>query len=219
MNLHRSDNQPEWATVPKEEWNLWQQLAGATSGLATIGNIVTIGGFVSVLAGLHDMYTGSKQSGFIKIAAGRVADLVDGVAANRTGTKSPLGEGLDATADKISMLLALPILAKSGELPVPAAAALVARDVAFAGVATIAKQRGAELHPGAHGKRATFEQWLSLSFYAGSNMAAEAGHDGIARSLQYLGHTAFGVMAIESGLAFSEYAQQTFSPVPVPVKE
>ena len=217
MNLHRANKQSEWAGVSEAERNCWQLIAAKTSGIVTPGNAVTIGGFGLVLSGLRDMRNGDKKLGFAKIAAGRIADLVDGAVAHRTGTKSSIGEGLDAATDKVAMLLALPVLASTGELPRSAAATLAVRDVAFASISALAKQRGRELHPSAAGKRATFEQWLALSLYASSAMAAEAGHPTTAQSLYHLGHIAFGVMAVESTTAFNDYAQQAFRAEIAPV--
>jgi phosphatidylglycerophosphate synthase len=213
MNLHRSGKTPEWESVAIAERNVWQRTAAKTGSLVAPGNIITLGGFGLVVAGLSDMVHGNKKTGFLKIAAGRGADMLDGAVANYTGTKSPIGEGLDAATDKISMLLALPVLAKTGELPKPVSALLALRDTAIASVSLVAKKRERELHPSEYGKRATFEQWLAVAFYASSNMLAEAGHNTPARALRYLGHTALGVMALESTVAISDYAQQTFIPV------
>jgi phosphatidylglycerophosphate synthase len=104
MQLHRTTGQPDWATVPAGQRNVWQRLAARSKGIVTPGNALTIGGLGLVLFGLFALNDRHFWISLAAVLLGRICDLADGIVAQATGTKSPLGESLDATADKLTIL-------------------------------------------------------------------------------------------------------------------
>src|SRR5579862_7066069 len=110
MNMHRAGAEGQWASVPPENQNPFQKVAAATKGIVTPGNAVSIAGAGLVATGLKNIATGETAKGVIQVGAGRAADLLDGTAAEATGTKSPIGEAVDVGVDKAELVAAVPIL-------------------------------------------------------------------------------------------------------------
>jgi phosphatidylglycerophosphate synthase len=90
--------------------------------------------------------------GAVFIITGRLCDLIDGWLADRTGTKSPLGEAVDATADKLGTAATIIVLPLAGLMPIELAIALVVPQAAIAVMALFARRRGRGLHPSRWGK-------------------------------------------------------------------
>jgi phosphatidylglycerophosphate synthase len=162
MELHRSAAQPDWAHVPPDKQNLWQRIAGRTHGIVTPGNIASVVGAALVLIGLLDIAAGHFWRSLILIAVGRLLDILDGIIANRTGTKSSLGEAFDATCDKICAFATIYIFATQGVLWWPAALILGLQNSANTVIGLIAKKRKYDLHPLAVGKVSTAGEWTAL---------------------------------------------------------
>lgn len=107
MDLHRTTGQPDWENISANKRTTIQRIAFATNGIITPPNVITIIGLVIVLFGIFALLTGDYWTGLIALTVGRLLDIVDGVIAQRTGTKSPLGELLDASVDKVGTVLTI----------------------------------------------------------------------------------------------------------------
>ena len=162
MNLHRTGKVPQWETVAPEDRNAFQKVAARTKGVVTPANAVSASGAGLVASGLVDIANGNTTRGVIKVGLGRSADLGDGLTAEHTGTKSPLGEGVDVVVDKVETAAALPVLVKAGVLPKGAGAVIFSQNFANTAFSVVAKRRGIELHPSKEGKLTTFGQWTTI---------------------------------------------------------
>src|SRR5260370_1427998 len=113
MNLHHADK-PDWEKQPPDSWNVWQRLAARTQGVITPANFVSLAGVAMVITGLVLITVNSVLLGTLLVIIGRMADILDGIVAEMTHTKSPLGELIDATIDKMILLAAIVVLALDG---------------------------------------------------------------------------------------------------------
>src|SRR5437764_4120352 len=102
MDMHRSTGLPDWENVSQNDWNRWQRHAQATHSLITPGNVISILGLLGVFLSLLLINNTHYRLGLIILAVSRLLDIVDGWAAQITGTKSPFGERIDAATDKIA---------------------------------------------------------------------------------------------------------------------
>lgn len=171
MDLHRASKQPDWAAVPIPSRNAWQRLAARTNGFLTPGNLLTFLGVLLVLAGLVFIQYHRYSWGLFTLAVGRLCDIWDGMAAARTGTKSPLGEMLDVTADKVASLLALILLLTAHVLPLIAAIAVLLPNLANSVVTFMAEARHIRLHPSRVGKNWMAFSWVGLSCFIAAHFS------------------------------------------------
>jgi phosphatidylglycerophosphate synthase len=174
LDLHQAGEAPDWAAVPAAQRNIWQQLAADTQGVGTPGNALSIAGFCLVLAGLWLVATRSLWEGTTMVSIGRLADVADGVIAERTGTKSPLGRLLDAVLDKIGALLALTVFTLYGVLPLAVALAIAAQNIVNIAVSTYAPWRYTILNPSRAGKISTGGFWLAIITFVAARLLAAA---------------------------------------------
>jgi phosphatidylglycerophosphate synthase len=173
MNLHHSHEQPDWMEVPAGQWNMWQRLATATHGVITPGNVISSVGFVLVMIGSAAILQHHLIVGFWCIGVGRFADLADGFVADKTGTKSPLGEGVDAALDKIGLLGVLVALG-AGHIVAWWILLLVAvQNGITTVVAYLARRSHVHIQPSASGKLGTGGMWLGFALAV---LAAVYGH-------------------------------------------
>ena len=166
MNLHRTDNIPQWERTPESMQNIWQRVAKKTHGVITPANVVSLAGLALTVSGLQDFKRGDKKKAITKVISGRICDIADGYVAERTKTKSPLGEAVDATVDKISMAHGLYVMSKTHTLPPLASASFLSQNVINTAATALSKKRGIELHPSAEGKITTLLQWAAIGGYA-----------------------------------------------------
>ena len=162
MNLHRTTGTPDWHAIDPSKRNFWQRCAVVTHGVVTPGNLVTIVGLILVLWGLIVLIVGDYWLAGGLVLVGRLCDLLDGWAADATQTKSPLGELMDATADKIETAAALVAIWVAGVAPWWLVLGLIATQLLISGIAVIARRRGVELHPSRRGKLAMAFIWVLL---------------------------------------------------------
>lgn len=160
MKLHRTNGRPDWATVASSDYTIWQKIAAATHGYVTPGNITTICGLALVAIGLLQLVAGEYVAGGVFVVIGRLLDLVDGWLAELTQTKSPLGEVMDAAADKVETLGAVAVLLVAEIAPLWVLLALVVPHVIIAGIAFVGRLRGAQLHPSRIGKMSMALLWI-----------------------------------------------------------
>ena len=175
MHLHQVTNSPDWSSTPRHKRNFWQRIAAKTNGVGTPGNILSIAGFVLVLIGLWIVVVHSLWEGTFLVGFGRLADILDGIIAHRTGTKSPLGRAIDATLDKIGAVLALSVFALHNILPVWVAAAILLQNVANILVSIYAPWRRIFLNPSEAGKIATAGFWLTIVVFVAGRLVAGSG--------------------------------------------
>lgn len=160
MKLHRTTGQPDWATIDPRSYTLWQKIAASTQGYITPGNITTVCGLILVVIGLLQLVAGDYVAGGVYIVVGRLLDLVDGWLADLTRTKSPLGEVMDAAADKLETLGAVAVLLVAEIAPLWVLLALVVPHLIIAGIALVGRLKGVQLHPSRTGKISMALLWV-----------------------------------------------------------
>jgi phosphatidylglycerophosphate synthase len=203
MNLHRVEGQADWQKVSPPKWNSWQKAAARSGGVITIGNFFSLLGLLSVPLGLIIIVRDHHYiSGVIILALGRLCDMIDGWLADKTGTKSPLGEKVDATFDKASTGLAVAVLAVSGILPWWALALLILPHLVISALALTVLRRGKVIHPSRAGKLSMAAGWLSLLVF----VAAEGVNGGVpGTALVLLAYILLGVSVLMSIAALIGY--------------
>jgi phosphatidylglycerophosphate synthase len=165
LNLHRTGRQADWEKITAAEQNPWQRLAAATHGLLTPANLISLTGATMTLAGLIRITDDLNWTNVMLILVGRLADIADGYAAEKTGTKSPLGEIVDVGVDKILALAAAVTLAAAELLPVPIIAWVLFYSVFNTVISLTAKLKRITLHPSLEGKLAGLTCWATIGFY------------------------------------------------------
>jgi phosphatidylglycerophosphate synthase len=162
MKLHRTTGQPDWFNIEPSRRNAAQRLAAATGGIATPGNLVTIMGLAIVILGLAAVANHHFWLGLASLAIGRLLDLVDGWLAEASGTKSPLGELLDATVDKLGTLATVVVIFWIRITPWWVLLALVLPHLIISIIAINARRRHRPLHPSVLGKLSMAAAWVTL---------------------------------------------------------
>jgi cardiolipin synthase len=162
MQLHRAKSQPEWASVAVAQQNQWQRLAAQTNGYLTPGNVITVLGLALCLAGLLLLLQPNYWAALVLVGVGRGFDLLDGWLAEATGTKSPLGEMMDATVDKIIGVAALFIFWIAAIAPGWVLLVLFLPQMVISVIATRAYYQQARLHPARLGKSSMALAWVCL---------------------------------------------------------
>jgi len=93
-----------------------------------------------------------------QIALGRVFDYFDGLIADKTGTKSPIGEAANVVADKIANLAIVSTLESNDILPKYLRHFLMIQNSTNTVLGIRSKLKHEELHSSKNGKIATFLQ-------------------------------------------------------------
>lgn len=192
MDLHRADTTPEWQATPSARWSIFQRIAKSTRGIVTPGNVLTVAGLMVAVTGLVMIRNRQYLAGFVCLAVGRLFDLLDGVAAAATGTKSPLGELLDAGVDKLITLLTLVVLGTCNIVSWYLLGAILVIQGAISLVSWLTTRRGKRLHPSRVGKVSMASVWVALS----GLILARALHDNPIQVASY----AVGICSIGLGL-------------------
>ncbi len=208
QNLHRAGRKPDWHSAP--ERNIWQKLAATTHGIVTPGNVATTIGLGLVGNGLYDIRKGSYVRGIAKVIGGRSFDLVDGMLAEATDTKSPLGEAYDATVDKVEFAAAIAVLGEA--IPTKAKLTMGTRDVAMWALTAIGRIRGVSTHPSKAGKHYTAGEWVATTSYLVGNALEETGQHKQASVFQFLGDTVLGVMTPNGIDGIKQLAHEALAP-------
>jgi phosphatidylglycerophosphate synthase len=205
LRQHKSD---ETGTA-KDDQNFWQRLALRTRGIITPANAVTlIGLFLSVI-GIMEIYAGHLVFGIVLLAVGRAFDVLDGLVAKATRTKSQVGEALDAGSDKIIAILILVVFAAKEIIPIVPLIVVLAYNALSAGCGIAAKLRGRELHSSISGKRATFVLWLALLSFVAAQAVSNSSVF-IADVLRAGGYIFLLIFLILATDALIGYARHTF---------
>lgn len=164
MSLHRAET-ADWIAVPAAQRNAWQQVAARTHGIATPGNLVSLIGAALVGYGLWAVWQGDYGLGAVTIVLGRLADVLDGMVADHTQTKSPVGEGVDAATDKIELGITMAVLFAKGVLPLPVMSLMFLHAMYNSLLAAAASHVGTKLHPSSTGKLGAVFEWGSIGLY------------------------------------------------------
>lgn len=161
LQLHRSRQKPDWELIAATERNWWQRIAAATGGIVTPANWMTILGVILVGYGIF-LLPSQLFYGVAFIVIGRLFDLLDGIVADATGTKGPLGELIDATADKIVLFGTGIAIGTFGLVSWFIIIPLFLQNIANIFIGYSAKKHHVVLHPSTIGKVATALQWLGI---------------------------------------------------------
>lgn len=162
MNLHRTTGKPDWETIPAPKRSTVQNVAVATHGIVTPPNLITFVGLGLVLYGLYALLQQDYWLGLALLAIGRLLDIADGLVAQKTGTKSPLGELLDAAVDKIGTLLTIVILFVGGISYWWLIALLLLPQIIIPIVSLYKKSKNKVIHPTRIGKLSMASLWVSI---------------------------------------------------------
>lgn len=162
MDLHRTTGKPDWEMIKSSERTAIQKLATATHGIITPPNIITAVGLVLVIYGVIALLNQQFWTGLILLAVGRLLDIVDGAVAQTTGTKSPLGEFLDASVDKIGTLLTIVVFFVAAIADWWLIALLLLPQVIIPLVILYKKTKKITVHPTRIGKLSMAGSWVSL---------------------------------------------------------
>lgn len=162
MNLHRTSARADWENIPASKHTLFQKIAAVTGGYVTPANFITIVGFGVVIYGLATILDGQYWLGLVLLALGRLLDVADGIVADKTGTKSPLGEILDAAADKLETLFTIAVLILIDITNLWVIVALIIPQAIIPMLIFYKKQRGVGIHPTRAGKVSMALTWAGI---------------------------------------------------------
>jgi phosphatidylglycerophosphate synthase len=162
MNLHRTSAKPDWENIPASQHTTIQKLAAATNGYVTPPNLITIIGLGIVIYGLVCILNQDYWLGLVSLAIGRLLDVVDGLVADGTGTKSPLGEIFDAAVDKIGTLLTILVIIYANITSWWIIVALIIPQIIIPLVIFYKKQKGVGVHPTRAGKISMALTWVGI---------------------------------------------------------
>lgn len=163
MNLHRASKKADWEVVAPSQRNFFQSLAASTNGFVSPANIITVIGLGVVIYGLFALLNGDYLVGLIALVGGRLLDIVDGVVAEATKTKSSLGELFDAAADKIGTLLTIIVLFVIAIADWWVLVALLIPQVVIPLLIFYKKQKGIGVHPTRPGKLSMAATWVGIA--------------------------------------------------------
>lgn len=165
MGLHRIGRVADWHAVSISKRTIWQRLAARTHGIITPGNAVSVIGAALAFWGMILIYRGETWAGLIVLAAGRLGDILDGYVADATGTKSSVGETLDAGLDKATVFGALVLFLALQIAPLWLVVLLGLQQFAAALIGAYAKSGSMDLHPSSIGKLTMTAQWVVMLGY------------------------------------------------------
>jgi len=206
MKLHRA-TRSDWSEIAPLQRNIWQRTAASTRGVITPGNIVSLIGVILVVRGLYALSHGQLIGGTAALLIGRLADILDGLAAELTKTKSPLGEGVDATVDKILIVAALYVLIDKQLLPLVVGLVMAVHAAYAIGVSSVARKLRVHLHPSRAGKLGALFEWTCVGFYLLSDILKHLQHRiSLAHAAAVICFVAFVVAAFISSLNYTRTA-------------
>lgn len=212
MNLHRSGSEPDWELVDPTERKFWQRVAARTKGIVTPGNFISSLGLFAVCHGLYQFSQGNKLIGAIEIGAGFACDAFDGVAAEATGTKSPLGKGVDASFDKVKIAGALYVLYASDIIPFVTIATVGAQNIANTAFTFAAMRKGRDMQPEEAGKKTMVAQCGGIAL---ATLGHSIDQQTVSATLEVAGNATAVIGSFYPGLnATISYAKAAFTPLP-----
>lgn len=196
----------DWDHIAAAKRTGWQRLAAATRGIITPANLLSFGGAVIVVYGLI-LIADREILGAFYILIGRIADITDGFVARRTGTVSPLGEAMDATIDKILLLLAIIALWSAALVPVWLIILMLFHATINSVISLYAKLKKVSVHPVPAGKYSTAALWTSVVLLTAAKLVEDK--SGISyTSLLVLGYICAGIFIYYAFAASTDYLGQ-----------
>ena len=177
LQLHRSKDKADWEYIKEDKRNFWQTLASRTFGVLTPANAITFAGAIMVLIGLGIIANDLNAVGIGLILAGRFADIADGYVAEKTGTKSPLGEILDATTDKVLIFIAFFVLLFSALIPLWMLIIFAFHSILISVITLYGRSGGILLHPTLMGKLAVAASWIIICLQLASQTTSNGTDD------------------------------------------
>jgi phosphatidylglycerophosphate synthase len=111
------------------------------------------------------MSTGSLWLGVVFIGIGRFADVLDGIVAERTLTKSPLGEAVDATIDKILLAITVITIFILNLIPTVVLVLITLHGIYNILLYVVAHFKKSQLHPSLIGKLTASAEWISIGLF------------------------------------------------------
>lgn len=206
-NLHRVGKKADWELVAPEKRTFWQKVAFSTRGIVTPANVTSILGAILVGLGLWYVHTGDIMQGALCVAAGRLADILDGMIAQATGTKSSVGETVDAGLDKLIVATTLVVLFMTGIIPVWVGLLIGIRNLIATCLGLFAKAHGRSFHASRVGKFATTFEWAAILLFVSSAACAQKGWLYAETTSTIAGYVILGVAMLLGSVAIRNYAQ------------
>lgn len=163
MNLHRTTGKADWERIAPAARTQVQVIAARTRGIVTPPNVITVIGLAIVVYGLIALLDGQFILGLVLLIVGRLLDIVDGMVAEATKTKSPVGELADAAADKIGTLLTIVVLFVAQVAPWWIIAVLLIPQIVIPLTIFYKKQKGISVHPTRQGKLSMALAWVGIA--------------------------------------------------------
>lgn len=163
MDLHRATGKPDWETIKPADRSAIQNIAAATRGVITPPNIISIIGLGLVIYGVIALTQQHFWVGIAALVIGRLLDIVDGLVAQATGTKSALGELVDASIDKIGTILTIAVLFVIAPDYWLLITALLLPQVIIPFISLYKKQKKAAIHPTRQGKLSMASLWVAIA--------------------------------------------------------
>ena len=165
-------------------------------------------GAALVLYGLYDFYNYHLTAGVVLIFFGRIADILDGIVAEYTKTKSPLGEAIDATIDKVLIILALVILINKDLLPLFVGVVMSVHAAYMIVLAAVARFLKTSFHPSSEGKMGATFEWLCIGLYLISDILKQQHHT--TTIVHWAAAVSFGLFAIAAVWSGLNYARVVY---------
>jgi phosphatidylglycerophosphate synthase len=189
---------PDWKKPGKGPKNIWQKIALKSYGAVTPGNLASLGGGIVAIYGLGVILNGEIVKGLGLLAIGRMADVADGIIAERTKTKSPLGEIIDASIDKFVLGSTLLVLGAIGLVPWIIVLFVALQNLANIIISVVAKLREKTIHPSRIGKVSAAFSWVTIILYPFGDWLQLQGqnHDGTGTFLMAVAVVSFGIYVI-----------------------
>lgn len=183
FNLHRPIGRADWENIPREQWNRFQIRAAETGGIDTPANrldlIASMAGVANsalIISGHRMMERAAEDDDTMLFLCGGTAkmaglagdtltipvDFFDGIIADKTGTKSSLGEVVDAGRDMFEASRRLGTRYAIGALSLTEAGLIGAPKLANMGIAGATMLRGEQPHTSVFAKGAEGVRGLAL---------------------------------------------------------
>jgi HAD superfamily phosphatase (TIGR01668 family) len=188
MKFHYAGNSADWDVVALADRTRLQRLAARSHGFLTLSNIITTLGLGLVIFGLFVMTSGDLWTGIGYLFLGRLADILDGTVAERTGTKGPVGEALDAGFDKLAAVAVLACFVYHDWLPVIPVVCVALQVLGSSVMGFTARVRHVRLHVSATGKITAVFTWAILFLFAAASALRYADHHTAYVSLAVIGY-------------------------------
>jgi phosphatidylglycerophosphate synthase/diacylglycerol kinase family enzyme len=196
--IHTLRDKNDWEYISPKHYNTWQKIAAITRGFITPANFASLLGLALVLIGLHELVDKQYLIGSILLGLGRLCDLLDGTLAEYTGTKSRVGETLDATTDKVAIFISAIVIVVNELTPWYLIGAIIVINVVNVCISIVARARYIVIHPSKAGKFFTAASWVLIVMYIYSYALSGIPQD-IVRGIAYASYaitTTLGVYAI-----------------------